>query len=255
MALISPVSLDEFDISTELIKLIEMSLAKNAITPIAYDLVQFKANYLMSTAHGFDFERVLSARAIDMLRWVAQIDLDESTRRRLLPIVVAMAGCALEPLEDGKPPASPAEVRGLLSIAKPDLDYELLGELSRSGLEHPMFRNIEALQRMRIFASIEKIVETKTIKEELITYLESLGKDRFATPKTSLVQAIGLESVKMLQDSRGRCGLLASLKQANACPNRRCGVGLAKSELVVLKHRRLVKCLGCGQPIVWVGDA
>lgn len=252
------VQAEEFDVISELIKLINRVLAARPALPIGPDLALFKADRAVRSAMGPELAQVLPSRGMEWIGWVSSIAFPQAQRQALLPVVVAMAACVVAMASATHAAAWTAELRETLrKWLREDWSFDNLRALTKKGMEHRLFSVLTPEKRAALTGAVKEIWNAKTILEELEVFLAEFSAKRRPIASPSLEQTLGHSVVKALleraRDAKCQFGEVADPRTVDHCPCPGCWQHLTEDERRELRRRRGIKCRGCGRAILWLG--
>jgi len=249
------VVLEEFDVISTLIRVINRALFLQPQNPIGIELALFKAEYGLRSAIGTDLAQALPARAMEWVGWVAGIAFPSSRKLLLEPVVVAMAGCAAQMAPPSHSAAWTSELRETLRkyVSKWSLD-EMKVQAAK-GLEHRIFRAINPEVRNDFLRGLDAIWNARTYLDELKAFVEGIRAGQRPKVSPVLEQTLGANLLKALwenaRNSNQKFFEVGDPRKVTGCPG--CGLSIDSSERVELRRRRAVRCRGCSKAILWLG--
>lgn len=252
-----PATEEEFDLVAELVKVIEKIVADSPEVPIAQDLAFFKLEQGLRSGLNDDLSGAFATRALEWVRWLAQIKFSEAQREGLAAVVIAVASSVACLAPSTNVQAWRADLKDLSRIFVPQGRADQLHALAVEGMGHRVMGVLNAEKRAELLAGVALLLQTRTLRDELAELLQKIDAGQRPQVPDALAQHVGLPAINALleraRDSRQKYGRIDNIEQANACPCERCGTGLQKDDLRELRRRYAIKCRGCSRAIVWLG--
>ena len=249
-----PVREDEFDLVAELVKAIEKIVGENPDVPIAQDLAFFKLEQGLRSGLNDDLCGAFVTRALEWVRWLAQVRFSDAQRGSLAPVVVAVASSVASLAPTANAQSWRADLKELLRLFVLQGDADQLHALAMEGMAHRVMGMLNTDKRTELLEGVELLVQTRTLREELADFVQKIDAGQRPPVPGVLSQHVGLPAINALleraRDSKQKYCRIENIEQLNACP---CGAGLHKDDLRELARRRAIKCRGCSRAIVWLG--
>ena len=241
----SPAPEEEYNAIAEITDAIQAALKLAPRTPMATEFIRAHAMLTFRPAFTNQDAGLASTKALDWLRWIAQLDLEPDVRESLRGLVWVLAGLSQSRAVDDRAEARAAELRRMLEklfgspLASPSLSDAFLDPaLSGANTFAP-----------EIEVGMHKIVVARSLRADLRSFMEAVRNGTAPAVTPVLTQSIDKEVLARLR-SRNRSVSLKS-PTSDGCP--RCYCAIPAAERLALESRYAILCRGCGCVLVAYG--